>query len=263
MSVAKSLRKALPESVKIPLRRCRRWLRNHASRQPPLTLKIGSFGGFEVAYRGNSTDIKVIKQSFENESFFSHVPEYRSASDHVIIDVGAHIGTFALVASKTVPAGRVYAIEACEESCNLIRINVALNKLSNVDVTHLALSDRKGTCTLYYDSGNWGHSIMAQLSSHGEEVTTDTLGAFMDAKGIAHCDYIKFNCEGAEFPILLSSSSQVLSRIDTMVILFHGDLSKGHSETELCAHLQQCGFETTVRKRSPERGWMIATRRND
>jgi FkbM family methyltransferase len=233
--------------------------------QPPTRLEIESFGGFDVAYRGNSTDIKVIKKSFENdnESYFLQVPEYRPAPDHVIIDVGAHIGTFAMVSSAIVPAGKVYAIEACKESYNLIRINVALNKLSNIDVTNLALSDHKGTCTLYYDSGNWGHSIMARLSNHGEEVQTDTLGAFMDAKGIAHCNYIKFNCEGAEFPILLSSSEQVLRRIDTIVIQFHGDLSRGHSEAELHTHLQRCGFETTVRKRTPERGWMIATRRKD
>jgi FkbM family methyltransferase len=240
-------------------------LRNHISHQSPTSLEIGTFDGFEVAYRDNSTDVKVIKNSFtnEDESYFLQVPEYHPAPDHVIIDVGAHIGTFALVSSKRVPDGKIYAIEACKESYNLIRINVALNKLNNIDATHLALSDHRGTCTLFYDAGNWGHSIMVRLSSRGEQVATDTLVAFMDAKGIAHCDYLKFNCEGAEFPILLSSSEQVLRRIDTIVIQFHGDLSKGHSEAELHAHLQRCGFETTVRKRTPERGWMIATRRKD
>ena len=38
------------------------------------------------------------------------VPEYVPKKDDVIIDVGAHIGTFALNAAIIVPRGKVYAI---------------------------------------------------------------------------------------------------------------------------------------------------------
>ena len=33
----------------------------------------------------------------------------------------------------------------------------------------------------------------------------DTLSGFITEHNIKHCDLIKFNCEGAEFPILLST----------------------------------------------------------
>jgi hypothetical protein len=72
----------------------------------------GSFGGFEVAYRSRTTDEDVIAHSFDHDIFFTGVPEYRPAEDHTIIDVGAHIGIFSLLAASKVPRGKVYAIEA-------------------------------------------------------------------------------------------------------------------------------------------------------
>src|SRR6266581_833576 len=62
----------------------------------PSMLAIGSFGGFEIAYRKNTADESVIADSFENDIFFSGVPEYQPEEGHVIIDIGAHIGTFSL-----------------------------------------------------------------------------------------------------------------------------------------------------------------------
>jgi FkbM family methyltransferase len=54
-----------------------------------------------------------------------------------------------LAASK-VPHGTVYAIEACEDTFNFLRINTALNGIRNLSTYHLALSDSQGACTLHY-----------------------------------------------------------------------------------------------------------------
>jgi len=219
-------------------------------------LAISRFCGFEVAYREGTADEAVIKHSFDNDMLFPGIPEYRLQPNHVIIDVGAHIGTFSLLAASKVPQGKIFAAEACKETFDFLKINVALNHPGNIEIRHIALSDKMGKIFLHYDEGNWGHSIMKQLSAKGEEVGSDTLDNFMSA--IGRCDFIKFNCEGAEFPILMGASKETLSKISMMLILYHCDLAESYTLDSMIGHLQNNGFKTRIRNQTTQRGWLIA-----
>ena len=226
----------------------------------PSMLAISSFGGFDIAYRKNTADEAVISDSFDNDIILSGVPEYQPEAGHVIIDIGAHIGTFSLLASSKVRHGKVYAIEACEDSFNFLRINVALNQCANISIHHLAMSDKEGTCKLYYDTGNWGHSIVKNLSRYSETVKSSTLSTFFESKRITECHFMKLNCEGSEFPILLSTTNNVLQRIGTILVLYHCDLWSNNTEADLIFHLEANGFNCVIRNRSEKRGWIIATK---
>jgi FkbM family methyltransferase len=222
-------------------------------------LTIASFNGFDVAFRRGTADESVLKQAFDSDIFFPGVPEYQPSDTDVIIDVGAHIGTFALLAAAKAAKGSVYAIEACQDTFNFLRINCALSKHRNLSTHQLALSDKDGTCTLYYDVGNWGHSVVSQLSEHSETVACCTLQHFFEENGIGTCSFIKFNCEGAEFPILLGSPGDLLRRIRVMLILYHCDLWRANSEQDLLAHLRANGFICETRNCTDNRGWIVAT----
>ena len=234
----------------------------HPVYDSPSRIGIASFDGFELAYRKGTADEKVITDSFDRDIFFPRVPEYQTADDHVIIDLGAHIGTFSLLASSKVKRGKVYAIEASEDSFNLLRINVSLNNATNISVHHLAITDRKGTCRLYYDRGNWGHSIVSRPSNYYETVTSCTLADFLESNRIEKCHFMKLNCEGAEFPILLSTPGSVLLRFNVILVLYHCDLWTNNTETDLLSHLQSGGFNTIVRNQSEKHGWIIATNKD-
>lgn len=221
-------------------------------------LKIDSFAGFEMAYRQGTADELVLENSFDHDIFFSGVPEYQPCETDVIVDVGAHIGTFAILAASKVSRGAVYSIEACKESFDYLRINAALNQAKNLSIHRLAIYDRRGACTLHYDRGNWGHSVVCQFSERGETVDCCTLQQFFEENGISRCDFLKFNCEGAEFPTLLSSSAEALRRVRIMLVLYHCDLWTRNSQEDLVAHLQACGFDCKIRNRTEKRGWIIA-----
>lgn len=222
-------------------------------------IEIANFGGFEIAFRKNSVDESVIAHSFENDIFFTNVPEYKPSNDDIIIDVGAHIGTFSLLAASKVPNGTVYAIEACKETFNLLRINVMLNHIKNINISHLALSNEKGFCTLHHDeSGNWGNRIVGIPTESSERVPMDTLKNFFTAQKITRCDFLKFNCEGAEFPIILSTPPEELRKIKIMLVLYHSDLYQLANEEVLIGHLTQSGFTTLIRNKENQRGWIIA-----
>ena len=227
----------------------------------PSAIGIKSIEGFELAYRKGTADENVIAHSFDHDIFFSGSPEYQSADDNVIIDVGAHIGTFSLLASSKVKRGKVYAIEASEDSFNLLRINVALNKATNISLHHLAITDRQGTCRLYYDRDNWGHSTVSNHSRGYEIVNSCTLADFLESNKIDKCHFMKLNCEGAEFPILLSTPGSLLQRFDVILVLYHCDLWTSNTETDLISHLHSADFSTIVRNQSEKRGWIIAIRK--
>jgi FkbM family methyltransferase len=225
-------------------------------------LQIDRFGGFDVAYRSGTADEKVIGHSFDNDIFFTGVPECELKTDDVVLDIGAHIGTFSLLAASKVPDGHVYAIEASGETFNYLRVNASLNRLDNVTPCLLALTDKKGTVRLHHDRGNWGHSIMKEMSSKFEEVPADTLENFLNQHSIQECAFAKFNCEGAEFPILVNSSEATLRRIRMMLVLYHEDLATGYTLPGLQQKLSDCGFAVELRNTRPSgvRGWLVATR---
>lgn len=224
-------------------------------------LRIGSFDGFEVAHRLDSADEDVIGHSFEQDIFLAAVPDYRLPTDGVVLDVGAHIGTFSLLTARMAPKGRVIAIEASRETADLLRINAALNGLGHISVHHAALSAEDGTVHLHHDAaGNWGHTIMQAMSPHSEAVTAITLRTLIAREDIHRIDLAKFNCEGAEFPILLGADLDDLKLFRKMIVLYHEDLVPGQSHAALVARLNAAGLETEVRDVWGQRGWIIATR---
>jgi hypothetical protein len=123
---------------------------------------------------------------------------------------------------------------------------------------HLALADSQGTCKLHYDLENWGHTTVTPLCPYGETVDGDTLSHFLEKNRIDRCHFMKLNCEGAEFPILLSSPPNMLQRFDMILVLYHCDLWRSNTEADLRSHLHSSGFNTILRNQDKTRGWIIA-----
>lgn len=64
-------------------------------------------------------------------------------SGDVFVDVGANIGLYTLVGARSVgTAGRVFAFEPAAQTFERLKNNVALNRLQNVTLVPLALSDQ-------------------------------------------------------------------------------------------------------------------------
>lgn len=82
------------------------------------------------------------------------------------IDIGANIGLHTLRAARHVqPGGHVYAFEANPFTAARLRAHAAINRLSNVTVFDVALSDHPGQATL--KPGAEPHAGAMTLSAHG------------------------------------------------------------------------------------------------
>jgi FkbM family methyltransferase len=215
----------------------------------------------KVFYRKDTSDELVIKEIFEDRIFEKGFPEYRAKRDHIIIDVGAHIGVYSMILSQQINKGILYAFEPCADTFTYLNKNIKINKIHNIKSYKIALNNNIGTTKLFYDieNGNWGHSIVKKFSTEGEMVETDTLSHFFLTNNIQKCDLIKFNCEGAEFKILLTTPVAELKKINHMLVLYHMDLTEDYSIEQLIAHLKKASFYTEIRQKSfdGKRGWLI------
>ncbi len=223
--------------------------------------------GFIINYRLGTSDENVLNDSFENDIFLKNVPEYKLNSSHTVMDIGAHIGTFSMLTARMLNKGRVFSYEPCSETYDFLKNNIMQNGLDNVQFSKIAIAGKTGITKLFFDTehGNWGHTITKAISEHGEEVSTCSLNNIFENEKITKCNFIKFNCEGAEFDIILNSSENTLDRIQCMLILYHEDLNEKSNSEDLVAFLKKNKFRTKVRNRtsSPNRGWIIAYKAND
>jgi FkbM family methyltransferase len=228
-------------------------------------MKQKTFIGLNIFYREGTSDENVLGHSFDNDIFFKGIPEYHIQKDHTIIDVGAHIGTFSVLSATLAPKGHVFGVEPCLDSFKVFEKNVVENNLKNISFQNIAISDNNGETKLFYDieQGNWGHSIVHSFSEQGEIVKTVAFDRFFETNAISKCDLIKFNCEGAEFKILLNASDETLKKIRHYVILFHNDLEKKYTLEQLKGRFKKLGCYTTIRYPSMEgqRGWLIVVNR--
>lgn len=213
-------------------------------------------GKLKLVYRSGTCDEVILKDEYQNSRFFA--PEYRPRGEHIIVDIGAHIGVFSLLAAEKAMKGRVYSIEADEQNYHYLKTNVELNDLSNISTYLLALTNYRGTGKLYFANANRAHSLCEPVSENWNEVTTDTLANFIVDNSINHVDYMKINVEGAEYSILLSTPKSIMKRIRLMLIEFHP--SDKHNEHDLKRYLEHCGFTMKINYCSVHKGkgWIIA-----
>ncbi|MFC1902647.1 FkbM family methyltransferase [Chloroflexota bacterium] len=123
----------------------------------------------------------------------------------IVVDVGANIGHFTLLASRLVgKEGRVYAFEPETFNHSLLVRNIELNEYQNITVEQKAISNTTGTIKLFIDNENPGAHTIRRYSSKKEfiEVKSLTLDDYFKARERT-INVIKMDIEGAETTALL------------------------------------------------------------
>jgi FkbM family methyltransferase len=146
----------------------------------------------------------------------------------VVVDVGAHIGAFSLLAAAQ-GARRVLAFEPGEENYRLLAINAA--SCVAIEPHHAAVwrSDRDVACVAWRPSLNAcntgagsvveGRTIAGAPFAEGErhDVAAVALDAIIERAGSV--GLLKVDAEGSEYPILATSRS--LDRVEAIVGEWH------------------------------------------
>ncbi len=156
------------------------------------------------------------------------------------IDIGANAGAYALFAARHGgPSVRVIAVEPQGEMRARMGFNVQANKLTNVEITGVALSDYEGESVMRMIGHNKGGAALSDgQDNRGEAVRVTMLQTLLDEMKVQTLTAMKIDVEGGEVQILSPFFAKApKSRWPRMIILERpalNDLDSGHDALALC-----------------------------
>lgn len=221
--------------------RCARTLRFPVDR-------IRMRNGLVLEVRNNNlgSDLAMLDEIWNEECY---TPPFVSiGEDDIVLDVGANKGYFALYASAKARAGKIFSFEPVPEIYALLKSNIQANRAANVFPFNVAISDRIGVADIHISSQSGAHSLYRRDGQVATiSVPTDTIEHFCRASGLERIDFLKLDCEGAEYDTILKLSPQTLAAIGKISLEYHEGLSD-HTPDELVRFLVRSGF-MVARKR--------------
>lgn len=170
-----------------------------------------------------------------------------------VIDVGAHVGVWSLLAGYLVgPAGVVHAIEPQSECVAIIEQNATLNGLSHLETYELALSDADRFVGLDIDCRRMSASATS-IQGGDRSVSAITLESFAQRVDVGWVDLLKLDAAGGEFGVFCGAKSLLESGAIANIIckLYHPDVvaerfGEDDAPYATVALLREVGYEVTV-----------------
>ncbi len=163
--------------------------------------------GFDIFVRIHDQDIgRAIKTNLVYEPHVSSVMRELVGSDDVVVDVGANVGWFTLLAASLVgEKGRVHAVEANAKNVALLHRSVRRNGFGDqVQIHPLAASDRPDTLVLAPQAGSNGIVDDRDWFASQFDVQLVHALALDDLLGtLDRLDLVKMDIEGGEYRALL------------------------------------------------------------
>lgn len=201
-------------------------------------------------------DVWIIKETCLDHDYETHGVWLQDG--WTIIDIGGGLGDFTVYAAKKCPNSTLYAYEPFPESYRLLEKNLMLNGINNAQIFPYAIGAESRP--LYLDTGTGVpvmHSTTDQTSANAVEVNGITLGEVLLDK----VDFLKMDCEGAEYAILFNASSATLQKIKHLCMEYHEGVT-AYTHQDLVKFLEQQGFEVkiTPNPAHQEIGFLYASR---
>jgi FkbM family methyltransferase len=170
-------------------------------------------GPVDVTYQGAAFRFYHQASATERGALFN--PDYNleeldflrahTSQGGVFVDVGANVGTYAMVMARQVGAGgRVIAIEPHPVTHARLAFNRSASGFTQVSLVAAAAGDTDGNVMIETDGDNLGASHIAsgEPSENAIRVPSLRLQRILEEAGISHIDALKIDVEGYEDRVL-------------------------------------------------------------
>ncbi|MBP7272716.1 MAG: FkbM family methyltransferase [Saprospiraceae bacterium] len=203
------------------------------------TRRIATGVGLNLDISLNKSGAGLLREVFVEREYANFFPFNEKV---IVVDIGAHYGYFSLFAAQhTHPESIIWALEPSPTNFHILQKNIASNAISNIIPLNIGISDSNNTAKLFLSRPE-NHSIFGSGQEKSVMAKFRNLETFMREQDINRIDFLKIDCEGAEYPILLSTQKAQLERVDVITLEFHDLLAKGWKPADLYQHLVACGF---------------------
>jgi FkbM family methyltransferase len=216
---------------------------------PPTGIRTAEVFGFRLKLDlGNFIDRMIFMGCYEpgNTHRFKKILK----TNQTVIDVGANIGYFTLLAAHlTGPRGRVFAIEPHPTNFGLLRETLETNRLRQVKALQIGLGEREGMGQVHMADQTLFSNRTASMV-HSEDwvsfpVRVRSLDECLVEWGIDTVDLLKIDVDGFESKIINGAQDSLRSgRVRNIIIEFNDFwLSKaGDSALALRSRIEELGF---------------------
>jgi FkbM family methyltransferase len=194
---------------------------------PLIKISVPKYG-YRVLCPININKDDFINMTIREEEIIQHFQPHKG---DIVVDVGAHVGRYTLIASKRVGLnGRVIAIEANPDNFQMLNRNVKLNQLTNVTSLNCAIYSQETKIKLYLAGEGMGqtiyNTIMTERANEGKEkfleISANTLDHLLKLQEISEVNWIKIDVEGAELEVLRGATAIISHSKDiTLLIEVH------------------------------------------
>jgi len=209
-----------------------------------------------------------LQQGTDPEKKIKQVFLQNISSGDTVIDVGANIGEFSLIASKKVgPSGQVIIIEPLPETVVYLKNNLLLNNFTNCSVYECAIGSKIGKMTMYKKNENATMGLLDPVSGEDKmiragEIEVKTIDDILSTKKISKVKMLKIDVEGHEYEVLLGSIQSLKNKkIDKILCEIHKKYlkTKGIDPNKIFSLLKEHGFSINIIEKDDDRPHILAT----
>lgn len=138
----------------------------------------------------------------------------------VVLDVGAYIGQYTLLAAKYAPHGAVIAFEPHPESYQRLQAHVVRNRFAHVHLLNKAAGERASVLTLSLDHEPSCSRIISASPSVNKTIEVDVISIDQVVRemSLPRVDVIKIDVEGAEGAVV-RGAQETLARFRPLLIV--------------------------------------------
>lgn len=217
-------------------------------------------GPVDVQYQGASFRFYHQASATERGALFN--PDYNleeldflrahTPSGGVFVDVGANVGTYAMVLARHVGAnGKVIAIEPHPVTHARLKFNCAASGFAQVRLVAAAAGPSDGELMIETDGDNLGasHIVTGAPAGNAIKVPSLRLQRILDDGGVSHVDALKIDVEGFEDRVLTGFFKQAPQTLwPRAVVIEH--LSRNEWLEDCIADMRARGYAETGKTRS-------------
>ena len=163
-----------------------------------------------------------------------------------VVDVGANVGYNTVYASRCVgPAGRVVALEPAADNARVLRENIAVNTLDNVEVHEVAVGRSHEIRDLFLRGETSGVNSLFAQSVYAAVTGVEKVRVVpLDDVVNGSADVVKIDVEGAELDVLGGMNRLLSNPGIQLIVEWHPQLQEaaGYTADALPRFLLDHGF---------------------
>jgi FkbM family methyltransferase len=179
-------------------------------------------GKYDLLCRKDSTDYSIASAVIIRETYKALKPK----EGDIVLDAGAHIGSFALWVSPKVK--KVFSFEPEETNFALLNQNLLLNKIANISTYKQAIiGSRAHQDYLYLNrmTNKATHSFLVKRGRDATLVDCENVNQIIKNHGIT---IAKVDIEGAESEVLKAITKTNYRKLRSIIFEYHFQQLKDH-----------------------------------